>query len=144
MEYRHIFWKLGFAKHLHRKRIEAIINELGLFDGQFPILDVLDELGTASQKEVANKLHVSAASMTNSVKRLEKNGYLTCIVSSKDRRSHQLSLTEKGKEARRFCVEHFDQSDHAIMKGIAQNELEIFEKVLDNIIEKLKEFEKGK
>ena len=99
MEYRHIFWKLGFAKHLHRKRIEAIINELGLFDGQFPILDVLDELGTASQKEVANKLHVSAASMTNSVKRLEKNGYLTCIVSSKDRRSHQLSLTEKGKEA---------------------------------------------
>lgn len=143
MDYRKIFWKLGLAKHLHRKRIEEIINEAGLYYGQLPILDALEELGTASQKEVANKLHVSAASMTNSVKRMERNGHLTCVVNEDDRRSHRLCMTEQGKKTRAFCASKFCEMDCAVMEDISKEDLAVFEKVLDAMIKKLEELEKN-
>lgn len=142
MDYRKIFWKIGLTKHLHRKRIEEILNEADLFYGQFPILDKLFQFEEASQKEIAKELHVSNASMTNSVKRLERNGHLVCRVSKEDRRSHKLRLTEKGKQAREHCIQRFIEMDQAVMEDIQEEELVVFEKVLDAMIEKLKDLEK--
>ena len=56
MDYRELFFKIRVVAHLHRKRLDEVVNEADLHFGQLPILATLSKLGTASQKEVAKEL----------------------------------------------------------------------------------------
>ena len=139
MDYRELFFKIRVVAHLHRKRLDEVVNEADLHFGQLPILATLSKLGTASQKEVAKELHVSPPSITNSVKRMEKKGLLSCDVKEDDRRLHVLKLTEKGQEAKQYCFERFQALDKEICQEITEEDLVIFEKVLNIMMENLKE-----
>ncbi len=142
MDYRALFFKIRTVGHLHRKNIEDILNEVDLFYGQHPILIALERKGPSSQKEIAEELHVSAPSITNSVKRLTKKGFITCDVKEEDRRSRILCLTDKGLEVSNHCKSLFDTMDKETCSNIDANDLIIFEKVLDTMINNLKK-EKG-
>lgn len=139
MDYRELFFKVRTVGHLHRKRCDEIVNEADLHFGQLPILGALSKLGPSSQKDIANELHVSAPSIANSVKRMEKKGLLTCEVKEDDRRLHVLSITKKGEEAKQYCFEHFYQIDKAMCVNIPEEDLLIFEKVMNAMINNLKE-----
>ena len=144
MDYRELFFKIHTVDHLHRKCCDEIVKEADLFFGQFPILGVLHRHGPSSQKEVAKELHVSPPSIANSVKRLEKKGLLTCEVSEDDRRSHVLQLTPKGLEAHQYCLNHFQEIDTLMCDNISQEDLIVFERVVNSMIDNLKkEKEKG-
>jgi len=139
MDYRELFFKIRTVAHLHRKRLDEIVSEADLHFGQLPILGALSRLGPSSQKDIAGELHVTAPSIANSVRRMEKKGLLTCEVSDEDRRSHILRITEKGNEAKMFCFKHFFQVDKEICHNISEEDLIIFERVLNTMIDNLKE-----
>lgn len=139
MDYRELFFKVRTVSHLHRKRLDEIVNEADLHFGQLPILGALSRLGPTSQKEIAQELHVTAPSIANSVKRMEKKGLLTCEVKEEDRRSHVLRITDKGNEAKKFCFEHFMQIEKEMCKNIPEEDLIIFERVMNTMIDNLKE-----
>lgn len=139
MDYRELFFKIRTVAHLHRKRLDEVVGEADLHFGQLPILGALSRLGPSSQKDIASELHVTAPSITNSVKRMEKKGLLTCEVSEEDRRSHVLRLTEKGIEAKNYCFEHFMQIDKEMCGNIDEEDLIVFERVLNTMIDNLKE-----
>ena len=143
MGYRKLFMKLRFVDHLHRKQCDDIVKKAELFYRQLPVLDVLSELGSASQKEVADRLHISPPAITNTVKRLTKHGYVEWEVSENDRRLHRLALTEKGRKEHLICFGKLNQMDHEVLDGIDPEDLKVFEKVLDQMIEKLHSLEKG-
>lgn len=142
MGYREFFFRLRLVEHLHRKRCDDIITEAGLFYGQMPILDALHRLGTASQKELAQMLHVSAPSIANSVKRLAKNGYIDCEVCEQDKRSHRLTLTVKGEERRQYCALHFDALDEQVMSVLSIEEKAMLDQILNKMVDQLKYMEK--
>ena len=142
MNHRELFFKIRTLSHLHRKKMDDFVTEADLHFGQLPILGVLSELGTASQKEIAQRLHVSAPSIANSVKRMEKKGLLTCEVKEDDRRHHVLKLTDKGKEIKQTCFEYFQATDAMICDNISEEDLQVFEKVMVMMINNLKK-EKG-
>ena len=119
--------------------MDEIVSEADLHFGQLPILGALSRLGPSSQKDIAGELHVTAPSIANSVRRMEKKGLLTCEVSDEDRRSHILRITEKGNEAKMFCFKHFFQVDKEICHNISEEDLIIFERVLNTMIDNLKE-----
>lgn len=50
-----------------------------------------------SQKELAARLNVTPPSITASIQKMERDGYLTRHPDPKDQRVMRLSLTEKGK-----------------------------------------------
>ena len=63
----------------HQNAILTALAERGVQDvGQPKALFVLSTLqnGCATQRELADMVHVSAATMANSLKRLERNGYI--------------------------------------------------------------------
>lgn len=142
MKYHDIFYKLTLAKRMHHKVCDKIIDQEGLHYGQLPVLDYMNENDCTNQREMAEKLHVSAPSMTNTVKRMVKNGFISCEVKDGDRRSHQLQITDKGKEARIRCISRFDQLDCAVMDGVSKEDIIVFDAVLTHIVERLKEIEK--
>jgi DNA-binding MarR family transcriptional regulator len=59
----------------------------------------LAEKGGQSQKELADKLHIKAATMTVMLNRLEKSELLKRCLDNEDRRVSRVFLTEKGKKA---------------------------------------------
>lgn len=113
----------------HHNAILSALNERGLADvGQPMILFILGnscEAGEVpAQKDLADQLHVSPATIAISLKSLERMGYISRATDEHDGRRKRVTITEKGKEAVRGCFEVFDRVDKWMHKGLTQAEIE--------------------
>ena len=136
-----LFYRLHRAKH---NATLAALAQAGLQDvGQPRILFLLGEEGAdgtlPSQQELAEKLHVSPATIANSLASLERMGYVARREDAQDRRKKRIVLTDKGRTARRACLEVFEQVDEQLCQGFSQQELDAlsaqFLRMLDNLRE---------
>lgn len=92
-----------------------------------------------SQKELAKLLHVSPATVANSLKSLERGGYVHKEPDPKDARRNQVSITEKGRQACIQCVQAFDDVDNQLLRGFSQPEQEQVLEYLQRMLENLRE-----
>ena len=85
-----------------------------------------------SQKKLAELLHVSPATVANSLKSLERGGYVR-----KDARCNRVYITDKGLQAVQTCVTVFDTVDQQVLRGFSPAELELLrdfnQRMLDNL-----------
>ena len=93
---------LGMTAHKIGKLAQTMYAEYDLNKSQSMILFQLHRDGRISQKELAQKLNVSAPSITSMIQKMEKSGYIVRNVDEKDQRMMRLDLTEKGQA----CIEH--------------------------------------
>ena len=93
---------LGMTAHRIGKLAQIMYAEYDLNKSQSMILFQLHKAGRISQKELAQKLNVSAPSITSMIQKMEKSGYILRKVDEKDQRMMRLDLTEKGQA----CIEH--------------------------------------
>lgn len=125
-----------FIKQLHllniykRYIVDRRLEERGIYFGQPPILRVLSERPNATQRQIAEELHISPASIAVSVKRMEKSGMISRQTDVADARRNNLSLTEKGKELNSFAKNTFDSVDEAMLSGFSEEELEYMLKII--------------
>ncbi len=133
MEYREMVHKLISTSLIHRYHITKSAQKAGLYYGQPMILEYIKENHLCTQKELADSLHISPASVATSIKRLEKSGFVNRVSDTEDIRKNRLSLTENGfsvlKDFRNIC----DETDKEMFKGFSQEECE----VLCNYLERL-------
>jgi DNA-binding MarR family transcriptional regulator len=81
---------------IHTAYVERRLLHLGLHTGQGAILSALGECGPCSQKELAEYRHVSAATISVMLRRMEHSG-LVLRTLSEDGKCNQISLTEAGQ-----------------------------------------------
>ena len=120
---------------LNRARRTATVSAVaaeGLQDvGQPRILFLLgeeDEDGALpSQQELAQRLRVSPATIANSLSSLERMGYVVRQSDLVDRRKKRIAITEKGRDARRRCIDVFKRVDEQLYAGFSPDELEQLE-----------------
>lgn len=128
--------KLGISE---RYIVDRLLEEKGIYFGQPPILRFLSENPNATQKDIADSLNISPASVTVSVKRMEKSGIISRETDKDDARRNNLSLTEKGAELEKFAKQTFDAVDSAKISGFSEEEisfmLAIIKKMTDNLSE---------
>ena len=86
------------SRHIRRALNEAVA-EQGLFSGQHDIIILLTESPGITLRELSNRLGVSGATASVSVKRMEKSGFITKKPDDKDARIIRLYPTEKAKNA---------------------------------------------
>lgn len=134
-----LFFRIQRARH--NATLSALAAE-GLQDvGQPRILFLLKEEeadgGLPAQQELAQRLHVSPATIATSLKSLERMGYITKQSDPRDGRKKRIAITEKGRDARRRCVAVFDRVDAQVYAGFSPQELELlqqfYRRMLDNI-----------
>lgn len=122
---------------LHRYRITLSLRSLNIYRGQPDILGYLLENGECSQRELAEHLEVSPASIATSLKRMSKAGYIERAEDEKDRRINRIRLTESGKEVflagRKIC----DKVDEMMFEGFSNDEIEALASMLDRISDNL-------
>ena len=86
---------------LSRKHFQlnsAQLEETGFGSGQIPVLLELNRGGELNQRELAERTHVTPATMSGTLKRMEKNGFIVRTPDENDARISRVRLTEEGKE----------------------------------------------
>lgn len=79
-------------------RMQAQLAEVGIYRGQPPIMGLLYQHDGMSQKEMAGALNLSPATMTVTLKRMEKAGLVRREMDEHDQRILRVHLSEQGKQ----------------------------------------------
>lgn len=96
----HVKFEMRFGRliRMYYSRIQSQLAEVGLYRGQPPILMLLYKNDGMSQKEMARALILSPATMTVTLKRMEKAGLVLREMDEHDQRILRVHLSEKGRE----------------------------------------------
>jgi len=120
--------RLGQA---HRAAIQTELNAAGLGEVGHPLLMSLLQCGLEdadglchAQQELAQMLHISPAAVANSLKSLERGGYIRRRPGPRDARRNQITLTEKGAAAVEDCQKIFQKVSARMLDGFSAQEQE--------------------
>ena len=78
------------------KRYKPFLDDIDLTYTQYVTMMVLWERGTATSKEIGEKLHLDSGTLTPVIKKLEGKGLVTRSRSAEDERNLTVALTEAG------------------------------------------------
>lgn len=114
----------------HRAAVQTELNAAGLGEVGHPMLmSILQSAGEdlegqcQAQRELADLLHVSPAAVANSLKCLERDGYIRREPWQNDARRNRVILTEKGIQAVEGCRDVFQRVSARMMAGFSPEEL---------------------
>lgn len=95
-------WPTGRLLSTAARLVEHAWNEqlasIGVTHAGVIALEVLAGQGTMTQAQLAQIVHVQAQTMGKTLSRLETYGHIERIRSTQDRRSHQVTITDHGRE----------------------------------------------
>lgn len=123
---------------LHYYRTHVLLEEIGVYHGQPPMLFILSKKDGLSQKDLADLLNVKASTITVMLKRMEKANLVKRKQDKEDQRISRVYITEEGlelcKEARDVmnkieeeCFGNFTSEESVILRRL-------FLQMKDNLI----------
>lgn len=109
----------------HHALVERRIGDLGVHHSQHRMLMQLAKRqeDTPSQKELAEIMGISPAAVTTTLKKLEKEGYITRSMTDEDNRKNEIRITDKGLAKVMESRTVFESSDRTLFEGFSDGEL---------------------
>lgn len=112
----------------HRSAVNAQLTARGLGEIGHPMLlttlNTSEQLGGCTQRDLAKCLHISPPAVANSLKSLEKLGYIH-REPGKDARCNRVLLTEKGHQAVKGCQASFETVAERMLDGFTPEERQL-------------------
>ncbi len=90
---------LGPMLNRYRQNIDKLVHPYGFSAGQVPLMQLLSERDGQTQKELAEQLEVTPASLTSMLNRMERAGLIERQRSEADQRAFHVVLTVRGRNA---------------------------------------------
>ncbi len=118
-----------------RKLKEYNLDEINPAQGR--ILFALWRSGDISIQQLAKNTSLGKSTLTSMLDRLENNGYIIRIPSSKDRRKIIIKLTEKDKKLQDVYTHVSQEMTNLFYKGFTAKEIDSFEKYLRHVLDNL-------
>lgn len=129
--------KLGFQLFLvsraHHNLASQVFEQLGLHRGQPPVLFELGHRDGMTQNELAAKLEVTPATITNMLRRMELSGFIYRVRDTLDRRTARVFLTESGNNVLLKAIKLADQMHETAFAGFSSAEQEMLNNFLERI-----------
>ena len=123
---------------LHKSLIDKQAKGNHIHRNQYLLLIYLSRCpAPPSQKDIAERLRISPAAVTDAIKKMEKLGLVMRSPSPDDTRVKHISLTEKGLAVMAENRQRFAQIDTAMVEGIGEEELAVFSSVLSKMTDNL-------
>lgn len=144
MDYHSLVHDVISVSTIHRYRISKSAQKVGLYYGQPVILEYILNNESCTQKDIADRLHISPASAATSLKRLEKAGLVTRSTDKTDTRKNRISLTENGISALKQFRVVCEKTDSEMFRGFSQEECQTLENYLKRLRENLEDGEISK
>ena len=128
---------MGIVMHRVINRAKGMYQEFDLNASQAGILFSLHQSSAMSQKELAESLNMTPPSITSTIQKMEKGGYIRRKADEKDQRVLRLSLTEKGESCIQSVKQVAEQMRKLIFYEMSEDEIQQFRKFLLRINENL-------
>ncbi len=132
--------RLSLLRRAFMKQLDARLLEQGLTGVQFGVLGQLRRLRRAGREEINQRdleaaTHVTHPTMTEIVKRLEKQGFVVCAQSERDRRFKSIRPTEKAAALQREMDELDESIYQELCRGLTADEIAVFRTVTDKMLD---------
>jgi DNA-binding MarR family transcriptional regulator len=114
--------QLFLVSKAHHKLASQTYDRIGLCRGQPPVLFALAEKENMTQNELSEKLEVTAATMTNLLRRMEAAGFITRLRDDQDKRVSRVTLTPFGREKLAQSLQLIEEMDQNAFAGFSAQE----------------------
>ena len=135
--YRHETSVFGRFCRLRTEALGALSEKAGLHVAQPPVLSLLMFYPGMTIMEIAEKLRLAQASVTNNVSRMEKMGLVTKTQDADDGRKIRVNVTEKGQKCFEAVEASIKQFNEEMFAGFSEEEkarmLEDTKRIIHNI-----------
>ncbi|MDF2633494.1 MAG: transcriptional regulator, MarR family [Pelosinus sp.] len=132
--------KVNQLARLFMKRFNEDLSTAGLFSSQWAFILRLYEKGSSTQKELSEYLAIEPPTVTRTLARMEEAGWVIKEEGA-DRRERKISLSPKAYEQFATWRLASDRLEVNTLKNIDKGDLEIFTKVLQQMMNNLKQLE---
>ena len=123
------------ASTLQRQSDQVLQERLGIGVSQYKILTMLQERPNASQRQIADNLGQTEASISRQVKLLQEKGMIMMQVDPSEKRKHQMKPTTKGAKITLAARETLSQYTEPMLSVLGNKEREQFIKILQQLHE---------
>lgn len=86
------------------------------------------------QKNIETDLHIKKSALTQQLNEMEARGLIRRSISEHDSRYKCISRTGKAIEIHQQIIEEIEEHERLMKKGIDEKDLEVFSRVLDQMI----------
>lgn len=124
-----------FTRHFSKVLNESLV-PLGIYAAQWTIIYRLKTGGASTQKEVSSYLGVEAPTMTRTLARLEKSGWIT-RTAGKDKREKLISLTDAAIREYDNWLAAVRSSESNILQNITEEEISMMIRLMAKMRENM-------
>ena len=121
---------------IHTAYVERRLLPLGRRTGQGAIISALGEKGPCSQKELAEYRHVSAATISVMLRRMEKVG-LIVRSQSEDGKGNHIALTAEGRKAYEDLCQDMIGEPERVFAGLTYEDKQAAERIFRQVSKNL-------
>lgn len=118
---------------LNRGFMHSLWDELGLYRAQPFLLAVLWENEGITHSELARRMHVSPATVTNMLKRMEKSGLLERRPDAIDQRVSRVYLTDAGRAIRERVDRRWQEIETQVFGSFSEDEQTVLGTLLERV-----------
>ena len=118
----------------------ALRNRLAPYDvnpGYLNVLQSLWERDGVTQTELRRGLDIEQATLSNTLKRMERDGLISRDADPKDRRLHAINLTPRGAEVRQLIDDALDDLNKTVNQGLTVNDRRYFNRIMRQMTDQL-------
>jgi len=123
---------------LKHARVRVLLESLGLYRGQTPVLIALREQEGLTHTELSKRLHVQPATITKMIQRMAKAGFVECRQDPEDQRVSRVYLSKAGHAIRVDVQRVWRTLEQEAFEGIAAEERALLRRLFVQIRENLK------
>lgn len=131
--------KINQTGRLFKKTVRDECNKRGINGTYSVIIMNLSQTDGLSQNELVHRLHLAAPTISLTLRNMENEGLINRTNSLVDSRKTIVKLTEKGYQCDEVIKECFKEVEKRIIKDVKEVDLEVFNKVIDQILINLME-----
>lgn len=129
---------VGKLSNKLRRKIDAFPNSTSFSGTQNRVLHfLLSQTDDVFQKDIEEEYCLRPPTATQLLRKMEDNGLICRVPLNNDGRKKKIIVTEKAMEYKDIVMENITDLENTLVKDIPKDELEIFLKVTEKMIENL-------
>jgi len=121
----------------HRKIMRTHLDSTGVFESQHRLLMTISRHRDYSQKQLADKMNVSTATIAVTIKKLEKDGFIEKIMDPDDNRFNKIGITELGQKVVDDSKNIFKEIESCMFEGFSDEDIDQLTTYLEKINQNL-------
>jgi DNA-binding MarR family transcriptional regulator len=133
-----IDYLLAQVCRLHHARVHVLLEGIGIYRGQPPVLFMLWEQEGRTHSELAKHIHVQPATITKMIQRMERAGFVERRSDPDDERVSRVYLTDTGRAIQTEMQQIFEGLEQEALAGFSADERvslrQLLSKIRDNLL----------